>query len=170
MEVREMDVSMEQSAERFARIEDYISKMQPEDFTSLRLLGGLFDDVRFLIGLAKDNAQDANEADTARGSWEKAARQRGKELVAMTESWVNAQDQLEKLQQDVRGVLHQLETGEASDGDVDDVAWCARALRAALGEKGPATLHAICPDCGQAVEKAGYACAECAATDANYDE
>ena len=68
MEIREMDVSMEQSAERFARIEDYISKMQPEDFTSLRLLGGLFDDVRFLLGLARDNAQDANALDTAVGA------------------------------------------------------------------------------------------------------
>lgn len=34
----------------------------------------------------------------------------------------------------VESVLHQLEHGEASDGDLRDIAWCARTLRDALQE------------------------------------
>lgn len=40
--------------------------------------------------------------------------------------------QLEELRSAVKAVLHQLERGEAAEGDLRDVAWCAAALRAAI--------------------------------------
>lgn len=38
----------------------------------------------------------------------------------------------------VAAVLHQLERGEAAEGDERDIAWCARTLREALGDERPA--------------------------------
>jgi hypothetical protein len=39
-----------------------------------------------------------------------------------------------RLRSDISAVLHQLEHGEASDGDLRDIAWCAKQLRRALDE------------------------------------
>lgn len=53
-------------------------------------------------------------------------------LLALARAGVHPTDMQKRLE----AVLHQLEHGEASEGDLRDIAWCARNLREVVAQEG----------------------------------